>query len=165
VASSAIPVIERQLRTAGDAAEDRVLDLDDGRLLSVPTNVIVASVNNPRPLLNWMVEHGADLLVTDDPSSTNLDFHVDDGLLLPPADNSTFDSIAASNVGRQLVKPGASQDVSVPKVEVGALPVLLFKTREGGVGVLRISGVTENPRGVKIRYKLVQGTSTTSPIP
>jgi preprotein translocase subunit SecD len=31
-----------------------------------------------------------------------------------------------------------------------------FKTREGGMGLLQIIGFTENPRGVKIRYKLVQ---------
>ena len=31
-----------------------------------------------------------------------------------------------------------------------------FKTREGGMGILQITGFTDNPRGVKIRYKLVQ---------
>ncbi len=31
-----------------------------------------------------------------------------------------------------------------------------FQTREGGTGILQITGFTENPRGVKIRYKLVQ---------
>ena len=31
-----------------------------------------------------------------------------------------------------------------------------FKTRKGSVGILQITGFTENPRGVKIRYKLVQ---------
>ncbi len=32
----------------------------------------------------------------------------------------------------------------------------LFQTREGGVGLLQITGFTEDPRGVKIGYKLVQ---------
>ena len=32
----------------------------------------------------------------------------------------------------------------------------LFKTREGGMGLVQITGFTENPRAVKIRYKLVQ---------
>ena len=158
VAPSAIPVIERQLRTAGDAAEDRVLDLDDGRLLSVPPDIMRARVNNPRPLLNWMVAHGADLVVSDYPSSTSLGFHLDDGLLLRPADNTTFDGItaSASDVGRQLAQREASQDADVPKVDIGAQPVFLFKTREGGVGVLQILDLTDNPRGVKIRYKLLQ---------
>jgi tetratricopeptide (TPR) repeat protein len=30
-----------------------------------------------------------------------------------------------------------------------------FKTREGGMGLLQITGFTDNPRGVKLRYKLV----------
>jgi len=35
-----------------------------------------------------------------------------------------------------------------------------FKTREGGMGILQITGFTENPRGVKIRYKLVKNSAT-----
>ena len=31
-----------------------------------------------------------------------------------------------------------------------------FQTREGNMGVLQVMGLTENPRGVKIRYKLVR---------
>ena len=44
---------------------------------------------------------------------------------------------------------------------MGELPkVYLFKTREGSLGILQITGFTENPRGVKIRYKLVQPTGS-----
>jgi len=39
----------------------------------------------------------------------------------------------------------------------------IFQTREGGVGILQITGFTGNPRGVKIRYKLVQASTTTQP--
>ncbi len=39
----------------------------------------------------------------------------------------------------------------------GGLPAtFLFKTREGGMGILQIVGFTENPKGVKIRYKMLQ---------
>jgi hypothetical protein len=38
----------------------------------------------------------------------------------------------------------------------------LFKTREGGRGLLQITGFTENPRGVKIRYKLAQSANAPS---
>jgi len=31
-----------------------------------------------------------------------------------------------------------------------------FKTREGGIGLLQLTGITDNPHGLKIRYKLVQ---------
>ena len=40
-----------------------------------------------------------------------------------------------------------------------AAPTWLFQTREGAMGVLQITGFTDNPRGVKIRYKLVQNPS------
>jgi biopolymer transport protein ExbD len=39
-------------------------------------------------------------------------------------------------------------------------PTYLFKTREDGMGVLQITGFTKDPRGVKIRYKLVQSETT-----
>jgi hypothetical protein len=45
-------------------------------------------------------------------------------------------------------------------------PAYVFKTPAGTTGLLQITGYTENPRGVKIRYKLVQNgkqnASTTS---
>ncbi len=41
--------------------------------------------------------------------------------------------------------------------EDGALPqTYIFRTGAGGMGILQITGFTENPRGVKLRYKLVQ---------
>ncbi|MBI3850194.1 MAG: serine/threonine protein kinase [Verrucomicrobia bacterium] len=39
-----------------------------------------------------------------------------------------------------------------------------FKRRNGGLGLLQITGFTENPRGVKIRYKLVQTKSAASTV-
>jgi hypothetical protein len=40
---------------------------------------------------------------------------------------------------------------------MGELPkVYLFKTREGSLGILQLTSFTENPRSMKIRYKLVQ---------
>ena len=35
----------------------------------------------------------------------------------------------------------------------------LIHTREGGMGILQITGFKENAKGVRIRYKLVQQTS------
>ena len=38
----------------------------------------------------------------------------------------------------------------------------LFRTRSGKLGVLQITGFTDNPPGVKIRYKLVRNSNTTA---
>ena len=117
------PVIERQISTSW-LTEREVLDLDDGRLLWVPTNVVMASMNNPRPMLNWMVKQGADLLVTSDGAQGNLRLHLDDGRLFRIGDDSTFDSIApsASDLGRKLAQSRASEGFGVRKAELGARP-------------------------------------------
>ncbi len=44
-------------------------------------------------------------------------------------------------------------------------PTYGFKTREGSIGLLQITGFTDNLRGVKLRYKLVQNGQTTSAAP
>jgi hypothetical protein len=33
---------------------------------------------------------------------------------------------------------------------------ILFRTHDGDVGVMEILGISENPRGVKLRYKLMR---------
>ena len=39
-----------------------------------------------------------------------------------------------------------------------------FQTREGGLGLLQVTGFTEHPRGVTLRYKLVQAKVPAPPI-
>jgi len=151
------PVIERQLAAAWAKMQQQVLDLDEDRVLWAPTNILMASFNNPRSLLHWMVTNRADLIASaDGRPDDDLGFHLDDGLLVRVEAPLTFDGIEAREVGRHLVKPGASQSVRIPKVEVSALPVCVFQTREGGRGVLQVVGYTDSPYTVKIRYKLMR---------
>jgi hypothetical protein len=44
-------------------------------------------------------------------------------------------------------------------ISPGTTPAYWFETRNGLKGILQITGFTENPRGVKIRYKLVQNAN------
>jgi hypothetical protein len=39
---------------------------------------------------------------------------------------------------------------------------ILFRTHDGDAGVMEILGASQNPRGVKIRYKLVQPANVPS---
>jgi hypothetical protein len=58
-----------------------------------------------------------------------------------------------------------SVTISMTCSEDGALPsTYLFKTREGGRGILQITGFTETPPAVKIRYKLVLPQASPAPI-
>jgi len=53
-------------------------------------------------------------------------------------------------------EPGTPANISGK----GELPATyFFKTREGGIGVLQITGFNENPKGVKIRYKMVENSA------
>jgi hypothetical protein len=146
------PVMEREL--GGWPTWDcTVLDLDQGRVLVVPTNIVAASMNNPRPMLNWMMEHGADLTVT---MGAGAGLHLDDGVLLRlVAKGATFESVVASTVRRHLGRGGGLQDVVVTKAELEAQPVFLYKTGEGGVGVLQVLGVSQDPHNLRIRFKAV----------
>ena len=53
----------------------------------------------------------------------------------------------------------SAADERVPLLEItakGNLPTYGFKTSEGARGIFQITGFTDNPRGVKLRYKLVE---------
>lgn len=143
------PAIERELG-GWPSLDCTVLDLDQGRLMLVPTNVVAASGNNPRPMLNWMVQHGADLTVT---VGAGAGLHLDDGVLLRLEGGATFESVAASTVRRQLLGGGGAQNVSIPSAEVKAQPVFVYRTREGGMGVLQVLGPSQDPRSLRIRFK------------
>jgi serine/threonine protein kinase/signal peptidase I len=63
------------------------------------------------------------------------------------------DMNALATVRRNTTSPGVIQGIDWPDT----LPLTaFFKTGAGRLGILQISGFTDNPRGVKIRYKLVQ---------
>jgi hypothetical protein len=150
-------VIERELPAPDFIVPNQVLlDLDNGELLSMPTNVWMAGLGfNPRPHHDWMVKHGADLLVHSSVVSTNLTFHLDDGRLAILGTNVTFETIAASEVN-QLARAGVFQYLQVPRPEKGPGATLVFKTREGGLGVMQLLGFRAKPEPIlKLRYKLV----------
>ncbi|MCX6927002.1 MAG: hypothetical protein NT154_27915, partial [Verrucomicrobia bacterium] len=134
-------VIERELPAPIFVVPNQVLlNLDNGELLAMPTNVWMAGLGfNPRPHYDWMVKHGADLLVHSSVGSTNLTFHLDDGRLAMLGTNLTFETIAASDVN-QLARAGVFQHLLVPRPEKGPGAALVFKTREGGLGVMQLLG-------------------------
>ena len=59
-------------------------------------------------------------------------------------------------------RPKEFTDLQMRTNVVGSL---VFRTREGGVGVLVFLGRSDNPPGVKFRYKLVQNAGKTPPMP
>jgi hypothetical protein len=71
------------------------------------------------------------------------------------------DTNGLATVRHNTTSDGVIQSIDCPD----QLPqTVFFKTGAGRLGLLQITGFDENPRGVKIRYKLVQNTSA-SPAP
>src|SRR5207302_9138499 len=72
-----------------------------------------------------------------------------------PIDDRTFDLLAPSAlVNAELMRESSRHDQSLVAGKTSA--TWIFNTREGSLGVLQITGFTDKPRGVKIRYKLVE---------
>ena len=60
-------------------------------------------------------------------------------------------TLAKGNPGVRTITRGQAKSYFIKPNNIFA-----FKTREGGMGILQIVGFSENPKGVKIRYKMVK---------
>ena len=140
-------MIERTVE--GAVSGKSAIDLNTGTLHIVPVGV-----NNDKAIYDWMQTTGVDALAM---------------VGVPARGLSGFDMVAVSAV------PNARWDVSTSELEQTLATgkpgtpagddrscgtsgnVLLQNTRRQAMGVLQIVGLMDNPSGVKIRYKLVQG--------
>jgi hypothetical protein len=121
------------------------IDFDRGEVGDLPS----ALETNYALKFGWMAERGFDALVW------RQDGLECPGMTVADATLADWDDLPATAVAARL------QDVEkldAPALQTwGKLPATwVFRTREGGLGLLQITGFTENPRGVKLRYKLVQ---------
>ena len=181
------PVIERTL-SFNESLQDSFLDLDTGRLLSPPpdiralfktpygTRVSWESKSDPRAvkMREWLRASGAKLMACGGEYGERLEMR--EGFAIQPPWTGTnrvgFDQTDPNVVAKQaevFLKPLQTNSViKILLLQPGYDPQLglrqdtfLFITREGTVGVLQILNTEDNPRGVKIRYKLVQNGGTT----
>ena len=83
---------------------------------------------------------------------------------LIPVSAAHWDTTPASAVA-SLLPPYTNVRLALQKLfSEGDLPATFaFKTGAGGMGLLQITGFTEDPRGVKLRYKLVQTETNQNP--
>ena len=138
-----------------------MIDFDTGSLLSGPQAMWDADTDAQK---RWMQANGVDALcvVLGVGGLVGLDMKT---LSVPPP---TWDEVSMTMLN-QLVGSPRQETVSLTlplptayalqNAKEAAAPTWLFQTREGAMGVLQITGFTDNPRGVKIRYKLVQNPS------
>jgi beta-lactamase regulating signal transducer with metallopeptidase domain len=139
------------------AGRDTALDLDTGKFIVPPADI--SFIPDTSQFLNWCRKSGADVVCIPKPSSPDLfGLLMVDAAVIETSDGQAIDRAAAA--ARQKLQ-GRPLLVDNPLRPMGNFPfTCLFKTREGGIGILQILGVTDNPKGVKIRYKMVQQTLT-----
>lgn len=155
------PVVERVV----DMAKPGGLDLESGTFKAVEPE---SMSKGPE----WSQQAGIDLIVLKPEGTNAVEIS---GLIFVDARPSEVDvsfwqksaaKLLASPSFAAMLKLTAEQAASPQskiwwretrnKRDAEDTPTYVFKTREGGMGILQITGFTENPRGVKIRYKLVQ---------
>jgi hypothetical protein len=129
------PVIVRVLSDPDWTKPESCLGLDTG---------VVFNPGNPR-------QKGIDLMS----DSSGKSIQVFD-LVFVPFQNDQFESLTPAAVvdgirgATTLSEPMETLTVTNPPSTFG------FKTREGGLGMLQITGFTEDLRAVSVRYKLIQ---------
>lgn len=142
------PVIERVLND-DDEKTDIFIDFDTGKLTSRPE----FQPKGWDEVLAWIRGEGIDAMCALNPevwTVSGLDMAV------APVPARRWDVMSAGDVRQAFtwVEPGSVAFMDAK----GDLPLTyVFKTREGGMGILQILEVRQTaPRGVKVRYKMVQ---------
>ncbi len=124
----------------------------DGRL---NLNRLGARIRNRQ---EYMKQEGLDFFY-EPPVGTFVDYEK-----LKKLSHADWDGMSSMQL-RQTIQSIEVNDVPQFHIddETNAPATYAFETREGGMGILQITGFTENPRGVKLRYKLVQNRVTNAP--
>jgi len=167
------PVVERVLPCEMPMHFLSGINLDSGRIETIPfgTNDVPSGGQTGE---DYFREKGVDMIAMGDPKlwpqSSGLDCTL--GTFAMPATSEDWNDTPvpvvlahAANLPTltEPVKntPEFAKMTVLLTCEDGVLPkTFIFHTRAGNSGLLQITGFTENPRGVKIRYKLVQPSAS-----
>jgi len=142
-------IIERVVNHTG---ENCLIDLDKGTLITPPKE---AFTGGSKTAIEWARKHGIDAGGGNQPEVQGL---IGFDIIALPVDNKVWD--LSGDAGLMADKESAFS-LSTPGNPVylsakGGVPATyIFQTREGSMGVLQIVGFTDNPKGTRIRYKLL----------
>jgi hypothetical protein len=159
------PVVERVIPEPAKGVPS-VLDFESGKLLTPPDDLAEKLKQGERDFggeaLDWLQTSGGDaVVIMPDATSVRLFQTIAAKAAINLRDQPWTD-VTTEQVASALSNTSTQRkEVGVNKImfSYDLLPspvAMLFVTREGSMGVLEILGPSYNPRGVKIRYKLVQ---------
>lgn len=163
------PAVERTVNDLQTTHENCALSLDTGKLVPVPANITLDTLTNPAAqsdAIDWARDNQVDAIAF---VTAQGDRMVKCGLLCPGfrvlrAENSKWDPDTADpRMLKEDFEEALHNFNKIPPIAdvsaTGEFPAnyLILDTRTHRRGILQILGVAENPRGVKIRYRLVEG--------
>jgi hypothetical protein len=169
------PVVERVVNDRQMTSENCALSFDSGKLLPVPANITPDTLMNPQAqpvAIAWARDNQVDAV-----AFVNIDAGkiVKCGLLCPglvvlqaTSEGWIWDSSSPQDLKRYFDE-AMHEWKELPHIaEVtsdGKFPAnyMILDTRTHRRGVLQITGLADHPRGVKIRYRLVEGAPVKAP--
>ncbi len=165
------PVVERML-TGDPGLPPTFLSLNDGSLVYSPTGTNLSSA---KAFADWWRGTKADFMAAVTGDKHLLVSLEDGGANFAEFPAEKWESASMAEVDDALRKDSSLQAVGAGGIVSYILPkptttplTLAVESRTGEIGLLQITGFTENPRGVKLRYKLVPSAAPSNafkPIP
>jgi len=148
------PVIERLVNDV-ETGTDYLIDLDTGILFTLPPSM---KFDDSVATESWYRKTGVDV----NGKTKGYPSLCGRNLISQLVRADRWDNLTAAELSDFVERN--KQAYAFPGSALGGsvetdIPTFLFKTREGGVGLLQLAGFADNPPGVKIRYKLVQNAN------
>jgi|GEM_PF-2176351 len=162
------PAIERTVNDLETTHENCALSFDSGKLLSVPSHFTLDTFTRPatETAVAWARDNQVDAVafITTVSNKVVKCGLYGPGLVIIRANNKQWDP---DSVSPRELKEAFDQAMKewgfIPQIAELSCDAdfptsfMILDTRTHRRGVLQITGVADNPRGVKIRYRLVEG--------
>jgi len=148
------PVTE-VVATRSDTKPNIFIDIDTGKTYE-PAEVWVVGAR--REKMAWVKEKGIDVAVTIHEGDMCLVGNVES--VLRRSFDTDWDKTTAAEVlsNRELLKDKFGFD-NIQRFRRQLPATFMFKTRQGGMGLFQIVGFTDDPYGVKVRFKMARRAS------
>ncbi|HUS71873.1 MAG TPA: hypothetical protein VMY06_02320 [Sedimentisphaerales bacterium] len=148
-----------------DTEKDSFIDFDTGKYFNTPKKrwlLFDFDVRNRHHRVEWAKKTGADAAVRYSTGGGTLVMLWSYDVAAKKVEPYNWQDLRAEQVVQYLSKATHFVEEDLGHGHLRQEPpdtTHIFRTREGGVGIIQIAGFTNNPKGVKIRYKMVQKES------